>query len=115
MHLDAKPEDHAAVGGEAFKWISLSAKAGNRDSEALFGQMYLNGEIIQKNYIEAYKWGELASRGSQFAPATLSGKSVRDNAILKLTTPQIEEGRKRADSFVPVIPTNTPSIQIGKP
>ncbi len=101
MHTDAKPEARAAVGVEAHKWIVLAANAGDTQAEADLAGLYLKGSLVKQDFVEAYKWGELASRGSPFAPSAYAGKSVRDAAILKLDTAQINEAQKRVNSFVP--------------
>jgi hypothetical protein len=58
--------------------------------------------------MNAYKWGELASRGPQFEPSSITGKSVRDAAILKMSAAQIEEARKRVENFKPTPATPAP-------
>jgi len=64
-------------------------------------QLCLKGSLVKLDYVEAYKWGELATHGSQFEPSSITGKSVRDAAILKMSAAQIEEARNRVNSFVP--------------
>jgi hypothetical protein len=101
MHLDTKPEVRGAVAIEARKWITLAANAGDKPAQADLAQLCLKGSLVRLDYVEAYKWSELAAQGSPFEPSSITGKSVRDSAILKMNAAQIEEARKRANSFVP--------------
>ena len=47
--------------------------------------------------VEAYKWGDLASRGTLFGP----GASIRDSATLKMNADQIAEAHRRVAAFTP--------------
>lgn len=101
MHRDTQPEARGAVGVEARKWVTLAANAGDKEAEADMAQACLNGWLVRLDYVEAYKWGELAARGSQLEPSTNTGKTVRDAAVLKMDTAQIEAARKRVENFAP--------------
>jgi hypothetical protein len=100
-HMDAKPEIRGAAGVEARKWILLAANEGDKSAQAEMAQLCMAGSLFSQSYVEAYKWGELAARGLPGDTATFSGKATRDTAILKMTTAQIEEARKRVENFVP--------------
>ena len=101
MHLDSKPETRAAIAAESLKWISLAASQDNKLAQADLAELCYKGTLVKQDFVEAYKWGEVASRGSPFEPASITGKSVRDSAILKMDTAQLEEARKRVDKFAP--------------
>ncbi len=112
MHVDdAKPQVRAQIGGEAYKWISQAANEGDRASQVQMAKLYFDGFLVQKNLIVAYKWAELAARGSQNDSIAFDGKTIRDAAILKLTTAQIEEARKLADNFKIIPITNAPVVK----
>ena len=93
--------DRATAGAEAVKWLLLAANQGNRAAQADLASVYLDGKLMPLDLAEAYKWGELATRGSPIDSATVTGRSRRDAAVLKMTPDQIEEARKRVASFVP--------------
>lgn len=113
MHLDRTPETRAAVAAEALKWISLAANEGNKSAQSDFAQMWIKGSIVGQNYLEAYKWGELASRtSSSFEASFIMGKSTRDSAVLKLNTAQLEEAQARVNNFV--VKSATPD-QVAEP
>jgi hypothetical protein len=56
---------------------------------------------VKRDLVEAYKWGELASKGSMIDVATVAGRSCRDDATLKMDADQIAEAQRRAAAFIP--------------
>jgi len=104
MGITLKPEARYVIGAEALKWISLAAGQGNKQSQANLAQLFLEGNLVQQDYVQAYKWGELAAQGSPYNMPSVSGKSTRDAAILKMNTAQIEEARRQVAAFSPQSP-----------
>ena len=101
MWVSLKPPEKAALADEALKWAMLAANQGDTRGQADLADMYLEGKFVKQDLIEAYKWGELSSRGSLIETATITGQSVRNNAILKMSEEQISEGHKRVAAFTP--------------
>jgi hypothetical protein len=99
--FSSPPADRAAQGAEAIKWLLLSANQGERDAQAELASVYVDGKLVALDLAEAYKWGDLAAKGSPLHAATITGRSRRDAAVLKMPPDQIEEARKRVASFVP--------------
>lgn len=99
--INLKPADCAAMQDEALRWIILAANQGDTQGQADFADLCFEGKLVKQDYVEAYKWGELASQGLMFDVATGSGRSVRDAAILKMDAGQIAEARNRVAAFVP--------------
>ena len=99
--LSHSKADRAALGAEAVKWLLLAGNQGDRTAQADLASLYLDGKLMPLDLAEAYKWGDLAAKGSPLDSATINGRSRRDAAILKMTPDQIEEARKRVASFVP--------------
>lgn len=93
--------DLAAAGAEAVKWLLHAANQGERAAQADLASVYLDGKLVKLDLAESYKWGELATQGSPLQATTITGRSYRDAATLKMTPDQIEEARKRVASFVP--------------
>jgi len=83
------------------RWIALAANQGDKQGQADFASVFLEGKFAKQDLVEAYKWGELASQGSAISVAAISGRSTRDAAILKMNADQIAEARKRVAAFVP--------------
>ncbi|HKW28630.1 MAG TPA: tetratricopeptide repeat protein [Verrucomicrobiae bacterium] len=96
-----KPDVKAATGSEAVKWVTLAANQGDNLGQADLASAYLNGDFVRPDLLEAYKWGDLAARGSPFDPATITGRSTRDAAILKMSADQIAEAKERVATFTP--------------
>lgn len=96
-----KPDARAAIADEAVKWIILAANQGDKQGQANLADICLEGKLVKQDLVEAYKWGELSAEGSMIDVATISGRSTRDAAILKMNADQIAEARKRVAEFVP--------------
>ena len=101
MTFSLKPDARANMEQESLKWIILAANQGDKQGQADFASIYLEGKLVKQDLIEAYKWGELSSEGLPFVVTTISGRSIRDAAILKMNADQITEARKRVAAFVP--------------
>ena len=96
------PSARAAIEPEALKWIILAANQGDKQGQANFVSIYLEGKLVKQDLIEAYKWGDLSAKNPSpgFSPF-FSGDSIRDAAILKMNADQIAEARRRVAAFVP--------------
>jgi TPR repeat protein len=92
----------AAINDEAVKWITLAANQGDKQGQADLADLCLEGKLVKRDLIEAYKWGELASQGMPefYIPADRP-RSIRDAAILKMNADQIAEAHKRVAAFTP--------------
>jgi Sel1 repeat len=101
MTSGLKPDARAAIADEAFKWITLAANQGDKQGQANLADVCLEGKLVKQDLIEAYKWGELSSKGLSYDVAAVIGRSARDAAILKMNADQIAEARKRVAVFVP--------------
>ena len=96
-----KPSARAAIEPEALKWIILAANQGDKQGQADFASIYLEGKLVKQDLIEAYKWGELSFENPQQEFIVFSGDSIRNAAILKMNADQIAEARKRVAAFAP--------------
>jgi TPR repeat protein len=94
-----KPDARAAIGNEAVKWITLAANQGDKQGQADFASVCLEGKLVKQDLVEAYKWGELSSENPSDEFIVFSGDSIRDAAILKMNADQIAEARKRVAAF----------------
>jgi Sel1 repeat len=99
--FNLKSTDRAAMQDEALKWIVPAANQGDHQGQADLASLYLNGKLLKQDLVEAYKWGELASRGSMIDVAAIQGGSIRNAAILKMSAAQIAEAQNRVAAFVP--------------
>ena len=101
MTFGLKPDAHAAIADEAVKWITLAANQGDKQGQANLADVCLEGKLVKQDLIEAYKWGELASKNPSLDFIVFSGASIRDAAILKMNADQIAEAHNRVTAFVP--------------
>jgi hypothetical protein len=101
LFIGVKSEVRAATGDEAIKWVTLAANQGDKQGEASFSQIYLEGKLVKQDLIEAYKWGELSAKNPTLEFIVFSGASFRDEAILKMNADQIAEAHRRVAAFVP--------------
>ena len=97
----ATPAARSAMSEEAVRWIILAANQGDKRGQADFADICLEGKLVKQDLVEVYKWGELASKGSMIDVATVSGRSCRDAATLKMDVGQIAEAQRRAAAFIP--------------
>ena len=101
MSVSSSAAARAAMGEEAVRWITLAANQGDKRGQADFADICLEGKLVKEDFVEAYKWGELASKGSMIDVATTTGRSARDAATLKMNAEQIGEAQRRATAFIP--------------
>jgi hypothetical protein len=96
-----KAQDQERLGEESVHWSTLAALQGDTRGQADLSDLYLEGKWVKQDFLEAYKWGELASRGSSLNAASVLGGWKRDAAVLKMSPDQIAEAKKRVEQFRP--------------
>ena len=96
-----------AIVSHAIKWLTLGANQGDKLAQADLAGLYLNGQFVKQDLIEAYKWADLAARGTPLAPGSVNGRSIRDAAYRKMSTVQIAEANRRVAAFVPHVPAGS--------
>jgi len=99
--IGAKPEARAALIDEGVKWATLAANQGDKQGQATLAWIYLNGNLVKQDLIEAYKWGDLSAKNPSFEFTLFAGAFSRDSAILKMDANQIAEAKRRVAAFVP--------------
>src|SRR5450631_2293133 len=101
INFSLKPDARAAVGDEALKWITNAANQGDKQGQTDLAGLCLEGKLVKRDLIEAYKWGDLSAQGIGFNMASIGGQSVRNSAILNMDVDQIGEAKRRVAAFVP--------------
>lgn len=78
----------------AFNTFSSLAAQGAREAQYQLGQMYYQGEGVEKNKVKAYMWMELASKAGHM-------KATKYNVILKelMTPTQVEQAQQLTDQW----------------
>ena len=93
-------QDYQAALGQ----LMQLAEAGDPDAQFIMGRMFGRGEGVLQDYIEAYKWYNLAaSRGQRLAAA------ARDSVAAKMTPGQVAEAQELARAWRPLGRANLPS------
>jgi hypothetical protein len=101
ISINGTKAERAAMGDEAVRWATLAANQGDKRGQADLADIYLEGKVVKQDLIQAYKWGELAAKGTVIDTATITGRSTRDSAILKMSADQIAEAQKQVAAFTP--------------
>jgi hypothetical protein len=103
MSVGLKPEIKSALGDEGVKWAVLAANQADELGQAKLAEAYAEGKFIKQDWMQVYKWGELAARnpGSMFNPAGVLAGSLRNSAILKLSDDQLAEAKNLVAEFSP--------------
>ena len=86
----------AADKDAGIKWLLLAANQGNSGAQLDLGQWFER----RQDYVEAHKWYKLGARNNP-----LTEKMRLEPLILKMSSDQIREGQKRAEQFVPHMPS----------
>jgi hypothetical protein len=90
---------------EAAKWFRRAAEQGHRLAESCLGRIYATGIGVPQDYVEAYKWYNLAAVG--YLPA-LQG---RNRVAQQMTPDQIAEAQELSHEFKPRTILLHPQIQ----
>lgn len=83
----------AAQPRAAIDWLTKAANQDHGQAQLRLGRCHEDGTGVAKNLVAAYKWYSLA------AEKTVVARSYRDRLALKLSTVQIQEGKRLAERF----------------
>jgi hypothetical protein len=108
FYLTGKPAMSGTKGVDkdlklSFFWFRKSAYQGDAYAQGQLGLAYREGRGVSQDKIEAYKWFSLAMKAGE-----LTAKQYLESLILEFTTQQVQEGERRAQSFVKTI--NPPDL-----
>jgi len=81
----------------AIKWFKKSAKAEYIPAQVRIAEMYVTGEGVAQDYVEAYKWLYMAGLFDGNGEPRLQGsiRSQRQALVQKMTPQQIERARQK--------------------
>ena len=77
-------------------WYRKAAEQGQSDAQAMLGAMYSGGLEVVQDYVQAYKWLDLAARNGNTAAV-----NVRDSTSQKMTPSQIVEAKRLVKEWRP--------------
>ena len=82
------------------KWSRLAAEQGLANAQYNLGRMYYLGTGVPEDYVQAYKWWNLAA-----AAGNADARKYKGNVAEKMTKEQIAEAQRLSTAFAP---TKTP-------
>ncbi|HEV2329496.1 MAG TPA: tetratricopeptide repeat protein [Verrucomicrobiae bacterium] len=98
-------ESAMAMASEAIKWLTLAANGGDTLAQAELAGIYLSGQSVKADLLEAYKWGDIAAKAPQSIPGSIAGESLRNTAALKMSIDQIAQAKQRVATFYSHVPS----------
>ncbi|HEV2329497.1 MAG TPA: hypothetical protein VGY56_11995 [Verrucomicrobiae bacterium] len=104
LNAGQRPQAAKAIGLEAIKWLTLAANGSNTLAQAELAGVYFNGQFGKPDLLEAYKWGDIASKSPPSTPGSNAGGSVRNAAALKMSFDEISMAKQRVATFYSHIP-----------
>ena len=94
---DGVPLDDA----KAIKWYRLVAEQGNVGAQINLGVMYATGEGTPPNFVEAYRWLNLAVGNISDPKERAGATSMSDEIAAQMTPAQIAEAKKLLREWKP--------------
>ena len=88
---------------EALKWYRLAAEQGLADAQFSLGLMYDNGEGVMRDFVQAYKWYNLAALRFPITQRVRRDRAVNRREIVaaKMTPAQIAEAEMLVRDWMP--------------
>lgn len=92
--------------GEAVKWLLLAADQGKAETQFVLGMLFLDGQLVAQDLVQAHFWISLAAVGFQAFDSDLSKNAVqqRENIAVKMTPEQIVEAQRLAQEWTATHP-----------
>lgn len=90
--------------GQAVYWCRRSAEQDHEFGQYLLGTLYLYGDGVQQDVIDAYKWFLLSQGRAQRPSMRQLATETLTEAAEYLTAEQIEEAKHRAETWKPTTP-----------
>jgi tetratricopeptide (TPR) repeat protein len=86
---------------EAFRWLLYAAEHGHSQARLIAGEMYAIGRGIPKSNVDAYKWTSIAATSADLGETRNSAQQVLDMLASRMTSAEIAEGKRLAQSIAP--------------
>jgi uncharacterized protein len=84
---------------EAAKWYRKAAIQGHTGAQLYIGLLLAQGKGVDQDFVEAYKWIDLAKRGTAFDRA--AAVETQERLVKFMTPEQIADGQRLSQEFVP--------------
>jgi TPR repeat protein len=87
----------------AQRLIRALAEKGDADAQYDLGVLYQTGEDVPQDYVQAYKWYQLAASRFLVSEQSMRDRAVRnrDRLAARMTPPQIAEAQRLAREWKP--------------
>lgn len=86
---------------KALDWYRLGADYGDAEGAFYTGKAYCEGKIVPSNPVDCYYWMLVANRrGNETLKASVA--PILADVEAQLTPQELEQGKKKADSFKPI-------------
>ena len=79
----------------AAEWLLRAANQGHVVAQVYLGNFYRDGKGVKQDYVEAFKWYEIAVRSKN-----TDVKTDRDALLPRLSAEQVTEAQRQADAFL---------------
>ncbi len=92
---------------QAAKWYLRAARQGAASSQKAIGKMYAEGEGVPQDFIEAYKWLNIAAASpdkplfKEWTSVAEDARAARNKLAQQMTSEQIAEAQRVAREFKP--------------
>lgn len=86
---------------EALKYYLKAAERGHLRAQFAAGSMYASGQRVTQNYVQAYKWLNLAAIGSlsNSDPQIPKAENLRDSVASRMTQQEIAEAQQESKEW----------------
>jgi uncharacterized protein len=84
---------------EAAKWYCQAAAQGHAGAQLYIGLLLAQGKGVDQDFVEAYKWIDLAKGGNAFDRA--AAVETQGRLVQIMTPEQITDGQRLSREFVP--------------
>jgi TPR repeat protein len=98
---------------EAAMWCHRSAEQGNAQGQYMLGLLYNNGHGVPENFVQAYKWLNLAAAHAS-GPKKEFSYRIRGSVATKMSPAQIAKAHALAIAWRP-IPESRDAALIAEP
>jgi len=84
-----------ATGREAYNWLIQAAAHNSHEAQLELATMYNEGDVVHRDYIEAYKWAELVMQHPIRLEVRQRAKAIQDNCLKNMSKEQLQDAIQR--------------------
>ena len=84
-----------SIGQTLFEIIEPLAKKGDAEAQYNLGLIYVNGQGVTQDYVQAHKWINITNENGH-----VNAKKFKERLEIRMTPKQIEEGKNLASDWL---------------